>query len=57
MKVAVIIFHRNIDTYYKPEWIAKCYDTIRNQEWKYFDVFEVDYGGTNRQTYEGSRFF
>jgi hypothetical protein len=56
MKVAVIIFHKNIDTYYKPEWIAKCYDTIRNQEYKDFDVFELDYGGTGRQTYEGSNF-
>lgn len=57
MKVAVIIFHKNIDSYYKPEWIAKCYDTIARQEYKDFDVFEIDYGGTGRQTYEGSRFF
>lgn len=56
MKVAVIIFHKNIDTYYQPEWIEKCYGTIANQEYRDFDVFECDYGGTNRQTYEGSDF-
>lgn len=57
MKVAVIIFHKNISTYYQSEWIAKCYSTIRNQEYKDFDVFECDYGGTDKQTYEGSIFF
>lgn len=57
MKSAVIIFHKNIDNYYPWEWIQKCYDTIRNQTYQDFDVFEVDYGGTNRQTYEGSTFF
>lgn len=57
MKSAVIIFHKNILTYYPWEWIQKCYDTIRNQTYQDFDVFEVDYGGTNKQTYEGSIFF
>jgi len=56
MKVAVIIFHKNISTYYQPEWIKKCYDTIRNQEYQNFQVFEIDYGGTNNHTYEGSDF-
>jgi hypothetical protein len=56
MKSAVIIFHKNIDTYYPKEWWLKCYDTIRNQHNVTFDVFELDYGGTNRQTYECSFF-
>lgn len=56
VKSAVIIFHKNIDTYYPWEWIDKCYSTIRNQTYKGFDVFELDYGGTNRQTYGGSTF-
>lgn len=56
MKSAVIIFHKNIDTYYPKEWWIKCYDTIRNQYNVTFDVFELDYGGTNRHTYEGSNF-
>jgi len=56
MKSAVIIFHKNIDTYYPPTWVQKCYDTIRNQSYQSFDVFELDYGGSDRQTYRGSEF-
>lgn len=57
MKAAVIIFHKNIFSYYPTEWVVKCYDTIRNQTYQNFDVFEVDYGGTGIQTFEGSTFF
>ncbi len=57
MKAAVIIFHKNIDTYYPKEWVDKCYDTIRGQSYQDFDVFELDYGGTGNQTYNGSYFF
>lgn len=57
MKSAVIIFHKNLKTYYPQEWIDKCYYTIRNQYNVSFDVFEVDYGGSGTQTYEGSIFF
>jgi hypothetical protein len=56
MKVAVMIFHKNISTYYKPEWIKRCYDSIRNQYNVKFDVFELDYGGTDNHTYDGSFF-
>jgi hypothetical protein len=56
MKSAVIIFHKNIDSYYPKEWWMKCYDTIRRQQNVTFDVFELDYGGTGRHTYEGSFF-
>jgi hypothetical protein len=56
VKAAVIIFHKNIDSYYPKEWWMKCYDTIRGQYNAVFDVFELDYGGSGRQTYEGSNF-
>jgi len=56
IKSAVIIFHKNMDEYYPKGWIDKCYSTIINQSYKDFDVFELDYGGTNRQTYRGSNF-
>lgn len=56
MKSAVIIFHKNIDNYCPRAWWEKCYDTIRNQYNVKFDVFELDYGGSGRQTYEGSTF-
>lgn len=57
MRSAVIIFHKDIDKYYPKEWIEKCYYTIKNQSYRDFDVFEVDYGGTDKQTYSGSIFF
>lgn len=56
MKSAVIIFHKNIDTYYPKPWIDKCFFTIRNQQNATFDVFELDYGGTGNQRYDGSIF-
>lgn len=56
MKSAVIIFHKNIDTYYPKPWIDKCFYTIRNQQNATFDVFELDYGGTGNKRYNGSIF-
>ena len=55
MRVAVIIYHKDVRKY-NPEWIKKCVDSIRNQTYMNFDVFECDYGGTFTQIYEGSSF-
>ncbi|MFI5404916.1 MAG: hypothetical protein ACHQ1D_00235 [Nitrososphaerales archaeon] len=55
MKAAVIIFHKNVKMY-NADWIKKCIDSIKNQTYKAFDVFEMDYGGTFTQIYEGSSF-
>lgn len=38
-------------------WVERCYDSISNQTYQDFDVFELDYGGEAMQTYEGSTFF
>lgn len=53
IKSAVIIFHKNVDKY-PSEWIKKCISSIKNQSYKKFKVFEIDYGGTNKQIYDGS---
>ena len=55
LKVAVIIFHKH-SYKYNPTWIAKCLASIKNQTYKQFDVFEVDYGGEHTQLYAGSNF-
>lgn len=55
IRSAVIIFHKNINNYPK-RWIDKCVDSIRNQTYQGFDVFEVDYGGQGNQIYKGSDF-
>lgn len=55
VKLAVILFHKNIDRYPK-EWVSKCIYSIKNQTYKKFDVFEIDYGGAGNQIYKGSIF-
>lgn len=45
MKVATIIYHKNILSIYKEEWIEKCIDSIKNQSFKDFIVYELNYGG------------
>lgn len=53
MKCAVIFYHQNIESIYKKEWIDKCINSIKNQTYQNFDVFELDYGGTDRKLTEG----
>lgn len=55
VKCAVILYHKNVQKY-NPLWIKKCVDSIKNQTYKEFDVFELDYGGTFTQIYRGSLF-
>lgn len=54
-KAAVIIFHKN-SWKYPLKWVTECISSIKNQTYKKFDVFEIDYGGNNVQIYSGSRF-
>jgi len=54
LKAAVVLFHKNIDRY-PPQWIEACIESIRNQTYQNFHVFELDYGGTKQQIYKGSR--
>lgn len=56
MKAAVIIFHKNIHSYPK-EWIDQCFDSIQDQTYKDYDVFEMDYGGGDSRSFPGSRFY
>jgi hypothetical protein len=44
MESAVIIYHKNALNYYQHKWLIKCLDTIENQTYKNYDVFEVSYG-------------
>lgn len=56
-KSAVIIYHSDIFSNYKKEWVDACIASIRNQTFKEFDVLELNYGDDNRQLYESSIFF
>lgn len=55
MRAGVIIFHKNVRNY-PPRWIKKCVESIRNQTYRDFIVYELDYSDTGIQIYEGSVF-
>lgn len=55
MKLALICFHKNLDRYPKT-WIDKYRDSILNQTYKEFDIFEVNYGGETNRIFENSIF-
>lgn len=44
MKVACILYHSNILSIYKKEWIERCLSTIVNQTYQDFDIYELNYG-------------
>lgn len=55
MKSAVIIFHKQAYRY-PARWVTKCIQSIQNQTYNKFDVYELDYGGEHTQLYPGSSF-
>lgn len=55
MKCAVIIYHKNASKIYKKEWIDKCIQSIKDQTYQDFDVFELNYGGSNEVFYKGDK--
>lgn len=44
MKIAVILYHKNILKIYKPDWILKCLESIHLQTFVNYDIFELNYG-------------
>lgn len=53
MKVAVIFYHSNILNVCKKEWIDQCVNSIKNQTFKEFDVFELNYGDDDNSFTQG----
>jgi len=47
-KIAVIIYHKNVESIYSHRWITECIDSIRNQTFQHFDVFELNYGNADK---------
>lgn len=48
MKVALLAYHKNINSIYPKEWIEEYKQSILNQTYKEFDIYELCYGGTER---------
>lgn len=55
-KCAVIFYHKNIKQLYKNEWIEKCKETILNQDYQNFDIFEINYGNDNHSIFKNEKF-
>ena len=45
MKVAAILYHKNIVYLYKKDWIEKSFRSITNQTFTEFSIYELNYGG------------
>jgi hypothetical protein len=46
-KIGVVFFHKNIKNIYKEKWIKKSIESIVNQTYSNFKLFEVNYGEEN----------
>ena len=46
-KIGIVFFHKNIKNIYKERWIRKSIESILNQTYTDFKIFEVNYGDEN----------
>ena len=51
MKVATIIYHKNVLSIYDKKWIEKCYNSILEQTLKRFTIYELNYGDDDLKLY------
>jgi hypothetical protein len=51
MKVATIFYHKNISSIYKKEWIEKSFNSVINQSFTKFSIYELNYGEDNLKLY------
>lgn len=56
MKVGVLVYHKDVFNIYKPSWVKKCLDSIRNQTFKDFTVYELCYADTRSLLWERSNY-
>jgi hypothetical protein len=50
-KIAVIFFHKNIYNLYNEYWIDKCIQSVLDQSYKNFDIFEINYGNEDKSIF------
>lgn len=46
-KIGVVFFHKNIKNIYKERWIKKSIESILNQTYSDFKIYEINYGEEN----------
>lgn len=55
MKTGVVIFHANLSQY-NPEWIRMCLQSIMEQTYQDYTVYEINYSDS-KQVWKGSQFY
>ncbi len=55
-KTVLICYHANIKSIYKPEWVEQFKQSILNQTFKDFQVYEVCYNGGSERIFENSNY-
>lgn len=56
MRTALICYHKNVTTVYKPEWIAQYRQSVLSQTYQHFDIYELNYGGSQERIFDNSIF-
>lgn len=54
--IGIICYHKNISTAYPKEWMDAFRNSILNQTYKDYQIFELNYGGGTEQIFETSYF-
>lgn len=54
--IGVIVYHKNLNTIYPSSWIEQFKDSIINQTYKDFIIYECNYGGGNERIFDESVF-
>ncbi len=54
MKTVMLVYHKNIYSVYKREWVEKFVDSVLNQTYKDFTVYEMNYGSGEERLFENS---
>ncbi len=56
LKLALISYHKNLDTFCEKRLVTEYKNSVLNQTYKDFDVFEVCYGGKEQRIFQNSRY-
>lgn len=56
MKVILLCYHKNVNIIYPKEWIDKFRESVLNQTYKEFTVYECNYGGGMERIFDNSEY-
>lgn len=56
MKIALLSYHSNVTNIYPQKWIDEYKQSILKQTYKKFDIFEIEYSGSEYRIFENSNY-